>query len=332
MPSFILKELCAKLGESYEGDGSTVVQGVAEITSAKEGDLSFVANPKYVAKIPHCRASVLIIPKDLNTDFLPVIRTVNPYLTFTKALNLFHQDQRRISGGVHPSSQVASDVQLGQDVTIMPHAIIESGSKIGDRTVIYPGVFVGGGVTIGSDATLYSQVSIYDGCVINDRTILHAGCRIGTSTEGEVNDSAPPVTLEEDVELGANVVVSGSAEASTRVCNGTKIDNLVQIGYGSRIGQHCIIVAQVTIGDHVSLGERVTVAGQVVISPGVQVGSRSRIGAKSVVVDDIPDDADYWGAPAQPHRDEKRLKAHLHRLPKLFEKIRSLEERTIKNE
>ncbi len=327
MPSFTLHELCAKLGESYEGDGSTSIQGVAEITSAKKGDLSFVANPKYVGKIPHCLASALIISRDLQTDFLPVIRALDPYLTFTKALHLFHQDNRKISGGVHPTSQVAETVALGKEVTIMPHAVLEEGSVIGDRTVIYPGVYIGKNVHIGKEVTLYSNVSIYDRCVVGDRSILHAGCRIGMfPEEGKTNDN-PSVELGSDVEFGANVVVSGSSEAPTIVSEGVKVDNLVQIGFGTTIGPHCIIVSQVKIGDHVAMKERVTVAGQVVLSSGVTVGSRSRIGAKSVVVDDVPDDADYWGTPAQPLREEKRLKAHLHRLPKFFEKIKSLEEK-----
>jgi UDP-3-O-[3-hydroxymyristoyl] glucosamine N-acyltransferase len=327
VPIFTLHELCAKLGESYEGDGSIQVLGVAEIMAAQKGDLSFVSNPKYVGKIPHCLASALIIPKDLHTDFRPVIRAGNPYLTFTKALHLFHQDNRRISCGIHPTSQVAEDVQLGNDVTIMPHAIIEEGSIIGDRTVIYPGVYIGRRVRIANEVTLYPQVSVYDGCVIGDRSILHAGCRIGSSTVEDIISAANPVQLLSDVELGANVVISGSPLAPTRICDGVKIDNLVHIGYGATIGPHCIIVSQVTIGDDAVLQERVTVAGQVVISPRVTVGARSRIGAKSVVVDNVPEDADYWGAPAQPHRDEKRLKAHLHRLPKMFDKIRSLEEK-----
>ena len=326
MPTFTLRDLSAELGEPFEGDGAILIQGVAEITAAKEGDLSFVANPKYVSKIPESRASVLIVPKDLETDFLPVIRAINPYLTFTKALNLFHQDIRQISRGVHPTSQVSPDVRLGVDVTIMPYAIVESGVVIGDRAVIYPGVYLGRGAFIGNDVTLYSHVSVYDGCRIGDRCILHAGCRIGSSLETENAEPPRPVTLAEDVELGANVVVSGSVHAPTEVGEGTKVDNLVQIGCGTTIGPQCIIVAQVTIGEHVTLEERVTIAGQVVISPGVTVGAQSRIGAKSVVTGDVPKNSDYWGAPAQPHLEEKRLKANLARLPKLFDKLRSLEE------
>ena len=326
MPTFTLRELCQELGESFEGDDSVLIRGVAEIASAKEGDLSFVANPKYVSKISQSLASVLIVPKDLETEFLPVIRSANPYLTFTKALNLFHEDTRRIARGVHPSSRVSEDVKLGADVTIMAHAVIEGGVAIGDRAVIYPGVYVGRGAVIGNDVTLYSHVTLYDCCAVGDRCILHAGCRIGSFSEQEPLD-VQPVVLAADVELGANVVVSGSEHAPTGIGEGTKVDNLVQIGAGTRIGPQCIIVAQVTMGDHVVLEERVTIAGQVVISPGVVIGAGSRIGAKSVVVGDVPKNSTYWGSPAQPHLEEKRLKANLARLPKLFDKLRSLEDR-----
>ena len=175
MPTFSLDELSAKLGETYEGDGALLLHGVAEITTAKEGDLSFVANPKYIQNIPDCRASALIVHKDLETDFRPVIRSINPYLTFTRALTLFHQDDRKIARGAHSTSQIAESAQLGADLTVMAHAIIEERAVIGDRVVIYPGVYIGSGATIGNDVTLYPNVSIYDGCVIEDRSILHAG-------------------------------------------------------------------------------------------------------------------------------------------------------------
>ena len=285
-----------------------------------------------MALIPQCRASALIVPVDLQTDFRPVIRSQNPYLTFTKALNLFHQDQRKIAGGVHPSSQVSPDVQLGREITIMPHAVIECGCSIGDRTIIYPGTCIGRNVEIGDDVTLYSNVSVYDHCRIGHRGILHAGSRIGSMSLEEEHSANPPVILEDDIELGANVVIGGGINRPTTIGEGTKIDNLVQVGRGAMIGPHCIIVAQVSLGDNVTLEERVTIAGQVVVSPGVRIGARSRIGAKSVVEADVPIDSDYWGAPAQPHRDEKRLKANLARLPKMFEKLRSLEEGAAKIE
>jgi len=325
--TYSLKELCDLLGESFEGDGSIRLSGVAEITAAKPGELSFVANPKYVAKIPECHASVLIVPKDLETGFRPVIRSANPYLTFSKALYLFHKDLRKTAGGVHPTSHVAASAQLGRDVTVMANAYVGEGARIGGGSILYPGVFVGEGAVIGQEVTLYPHVSVYPGCAVGDRVILHAGCRIGPMDVTPAPGAPAPVVLEADVELGANVVVSGLPQAPTRIGEGTKADNLIQIGAGSHIGPHCIIVAQVTIGEHVTLEERVTIAGQVVIAPGVRVGAMARIGAKSVVIGDVPPDADYWGAPAQPHTQEKRMKANIARLPKLFEKIRSLEER-----
>ncbi len=326
MSAFTLQELAKELGEPFEGDGSIQLKGVAEITSAKEGELSFVANPKYVAQIPNSNASALIVPKDLDTEFRPLIRSENPYLSFTKALHLFHQERRPTSGGVHPTSQISPSAKLGADATIMAHAIVEDDVMIGDRVVLYPGVFIGRGAKIGADATLYPHVSVNEGCEIQSRVILHAGCRIGASIIG--SDMAhPPVVIGSDVELGANVVASGMPGAPTKIGEGAKIDNLVQIGVGVTIGHHCIIVAQVCLGDGVTLGEHATIAGQVVISKDIQVGPRSRIGAQSVVTEDVPADADYWGAPAQPHSQEKRQKANLARLPKLFEKLRQFEDK-----
>ncbi|MEW6235329.1 MAG: UDP-3-O-(3-hydroxymyristoyl)glucosamine N-acyltransferase [Candidatus Omnitrophota bacterium] len=326
MPIFTLQELSEKLNESFEGDGAIQIKGVAPIDSAREGELSFVANPKYVSLISACKASALIAPKDLDTNFRPLIRSANPYLTFTKALTLFHESARRISGGFHPASVLGENIRFGKDVTVMAHAIVEDNAVIGDRTILYPGVFVGRGAVIGEDVTLYPNVAIYPECSIGDRSILHAGCRIGSETESPAPCKSRPVELENDIELGANVAASGAPEAPTRIGEGTKIDNLVQIAAGARIGPHCIIVSQVAIGGFAVLEERVTIAGQVVISPGVTVGARSRIGAKSVVMENVPPDSDYWGIPAQPIHQEMRLKANINRLPKIFDRIRSLEE------
>lgn len=325
MPSFSLAELSTALNVSFEGDGTVQVTGLAEINKAQEGELSFVANPKYVPLIEQSKAAVLIVPIDLETDFRPVLRSSNPYLTFTNALNLFHDNQRKTSGGIHPSAHIAENVILGKDITVMAHAVVESGSHIEDGVVIYPGCYVGQNVLIKEESTLYANVSIYHHCQIGKRSILHAGCRIGSSIKQQTNPQNNPVVLEDDIELGANVVISGNYEYPTTIKNGTKIDNLVQVGKGTTIGEHCIIVAQVTLGDQVTFGERVTIAGQVVVSSNVSIGNRSRVGAKSVVESDIPDDADYWGVPARPHRDEKRLKASMARLPKYYKRIQEIE-------
>lgn len=327
MPTISLKDLSNELGEPFEGDGSTLLQGVAEITTAKQGDLSFVANPKYVSKIPQTSASALIVPKDLETAFRPLIRSDNPYLTFTKALHWFHKQQRPTSGGIHPESQIATTARLGADVTIMAHAMIEDGAVLGDRVVIYPGVFVGAGARIGDDVTLYPHVSVYAGCEIQNLSIIHAGARIGAVSGMTYEEGKAPVFIGADVELGANVVVSGDPVRTTSIGEGSKIDNLVQVGPGSSIGPHCIIVAQVSLGAGVEIGERVTIAGQVVVSENVKIGARSRIGAQSVVTGDVPPDSDYWGAPAQPHSQEKRQKVNLARLPRLFDKLKEIEEK-----
>lgn len=325
MPSFSLAELSAALNVPFEGDGTVQISGLAEINKAKEGQLSFVANPKYVPLIEQSKAAVLIVPNDLETGFRPVLRSPNPYLTFTNALNLFHNSQRKTSGGIHPTANIAENVELGNDSTVMAHAVIESGSRLGDRVVIYPGCYIGLNVDIGEESTMYANVSVYNHCRLGKRTILHAGCRIGSSSGNPEHQESSPVVLGDDIELGANVVVSGDYSHPTVIGSGTKIDNLVQVGKGTQTGEHCIIVAQVTLGNQVRLGERVTIAGQVVVSSGVSIGNRSRVGAKSVVESDIPDESDYWGVPARPHRDEKRLKANLARLPKLFKRIQEIE-------
>lgn len=324
MRSISLRQLGELLGADVIGDGSVDIRGIAGIGEAEPGDISFVANPKYISQIDDCRASALIVGRRLSTSFRPLLVADDPYLAFTRALRILFGEPKQRQGGVHPQAIVAPDVALGAGVSVMAHAVLEDGVQVGERTVIYPGTFVGKDSRIGSDVTLYPNVTISPETQIGNGVIIHGGTRLlaegfpGASRKGRI-------ILEDDVELGANMTIAGAGQRDTIIGRASKVDNLVGIRAGAQLGENCIVVAQVTIGEEATLEERVTLAGQVVVCPGVRIGARATVGAKSYVAEDLTGEQAYSGAPAQPHGRERRLHAYLRRVPELRSRIERLE-------
>ncbi|MFH1740114.1 MAG: UDP-3-O-(3-hydroxymyristoyl)glucosamine N-acyltransferase [bacterium] len=326
MRSISLQQLGTILSADVIGDGTTEIHGIAGIEEAGPGDISFVANPKYVNRISLCRASALIVGRHLSTEFRPLLVADDPYLAFTQALNILLGEQRQQRTGVHERAMVAADVSLGTGVSIMANASLESGVSVGDRSIIYPGVFVGSNTHIGADAVLYPNVTIGAETQIGDRVIIHGGTCLLMS-ETLKNPEGSRIILGDDVELGANVTITCGGKRDTIIGRGTKVDNLVGIRAGAQLGENCIVVAQCTIGEDATLEERVTLAGQVVICSGIHIGPRTTVGAKSYVDEDLPGGEAYSGTPAQPHSRERRLHAYLRRVPELRDRIEQLEHR-----
>ncbi len=326
MRSISLRQLGELLGADVVGNADIQIHGISGIDEAEAGDISFVANPKYVARIRVCRASALIVGRDLVTDFRPLLVTDDPYLAFTRALKLLLGETPVRDGGVHERAIVAPTVRLGQGVSIMANAVIEDNVVIGDRSSIYPGTFIGEGTQIGQDAVLYPNVTICPNTVIGNSVIIHGGTSL-ISRQAPDQGHSTRIILGDDVELGANVTVAGGGNRDTVISRGTKIDNLVGIRAGAHLGENCIIVAQVTIGEGVTLEEHVTLAGQVVVAPGVTIGAYSTVGAKSYVEENLAGGQAYSGSPAQPHGLERRLHVYLRRVPDLQKRISDLEKR-----
>lgn len=325
MRSLSLRELGELVGAEVVGDGEVKIQGIAGIGEAGQGDVTFVANPKYVHHISGCGASAIIVGRDLSTDFRPLLVADDPYLAFTHALRILRGEEKpHQSSGIHEHAIVAPTARIGTDVTIMANAIIEDDTEIGDRCVIYSGVSIDKGTSIGCNGTIYPNVSICAGCRIGDNVIIHGGTRLAAGGPG--SEHGGTIIIENDVELGANTTISAGGRRDTVIGRGTKVDNLVGIRGGAQLGENCIVVAQVTIGENVDIEERVTLAGQVVICPEIRIGARAMVGAKSYVEQDLPGGTAYSGAPAQPHMQERRIHAGLRRIPELRQRIERLEQ------
>jgi UDP-3-O-[3-hydroxymyristoyl] glucosamine N-acyltransferase len=242
--------------------------------------------------------------------------------------------------GVHPSAVIAPSVKFDPtQVAIGACAVIEDCSEIGAGVRIGAGCCVGRNVRIGKNSTLFANVTVQDDCMLGERVILHSGVVIGGDGFGYEFENGRHrkvaqtgiVQIDNDVEIGANSTVDRARFGRTWIGEGTKIDNLVQIGHNAVIGKHCILVAFVAIAGSAEIGDYVVIAGQAAVAGHVTVGSRSTLGARSGVTKDLAPDASYLGFPAVPSHTERRRIASVSRLPQLAKRVNEIERRILRN-
>jgi UDP-3-O-[3-hydroxymyristoyl] glucosamine N-acyltransferase len=329
-----LSDIAQFLGGELEGEGDLDIKGVNTLEESQPGDITFLANPKYKAKLHTTRASAVIVNREIFTDRLALVRVDNPYLAFAKIIPLFSKIELP-PPGIHPSFITGEEVQIGQNCSILPYVVVGNRVKIGDRTVLYSGVYIGNDVTIGNDVVIYPHVTIMHGVQIGNRVIIHSGAVIGSDGFGfvpqaETYQKIPQigtVLIEDDVEIGANVTIDRATLGKTHIQRGVKIDNLVQIAHNVVIGENSIIVAQVGISGSTQVGRHVTLAGQVGLVGHIKIGDYVKIGAQSGVTKSIPSHAVVSGSPAVDHLLWKKSQVSLLKLPELIQRVRDLERR-----
>ena len=325
-----LKELAELVKGAIKGDPSVEIEGVAPIESAGKRDIAYIRSRRYLSMLEKSEASAMIVPFDVASDQKNLLCVENPQLAFAKVLALFHPRSYKPTG-VDTRSCISASAKLGKDVSIGPFVCIGDQVRVGDRVVIGSGVFVGANTTIGDDCFIHANVSIYEGTSIGNRAILHSGVVVGSDGFGYVRDGdahfkipqVGGVTIEDDVEIGANSTVDRATLGQTVIKRGVKIDNLVQVAHNVTIGENSILVAQVGIAGSSRVGRNVVLAGQVGVADHVEIGDNVMVGAQSGVSQDIPPNEFRIGTPAIPHREF--LKAVL-LFPKLPEIKRILEE------
>ena len=330
-----LEAVARAIDGTVVGDGSVEITGVAGIREAQEGDLTFLANPRYEPYLELTQASAVIVSENHRSIGKPLIQNPNPYLAYLKAVRLFAGEKQRPSPGIHPTAIVAPDVFLGTDVHLGPHVVIEPNASIGAGSILHAGCYVGAGAKLGEETLLYPRVTVREECVLGDRVIVHSGSVIGSDgfgfvRDGEIYRKLPQIgTVEigDDVEIGANVTIDRATTGATRVGAGSKIDNLVQIAHNVQIGKNCIIVAQVGISGSTVLGDHVVLAGQVGIVGHIEIGDSATVGAQSGVSKSVKAGERMFGTPAMPLRQAKRIEASLRNLPDLIQTVRALKRR-----
>ncbi len=314
------------------GDGATRIYGIAGIDEARPGDITFIANPKYLKKVVTTRASAIICTPDSGVTSKPLLTIKNPYLAYAKIVQLFHPPTPE-TGTVDERAIIGSRVQIGPQVTIYPFVYIGNNCVIGERTVIHPHCYIGNNVTIGEGTLIYPHVTIRERCIIGKRVIIHPGSVIGSDGFGFAKDGdryykipqVGIVQIDDDVEIGANNTIDRAALGKTWIQCGVKTDNQVHIAHNVIIGENTVVVAQAGISGSTSIGKRVTLAGQVGIVGHITIGDDVIVGAKTGVSADVPNGQIVSGYPHMPHRDWLKASRTFPRIPEMRLALKRLE-------
>jgi len=330
-----LADLARALACRLEGDGSIEISRVAGIEDAGPGDLTFLANPKYASKLAATRASAVIADDSVPSAPCAILRTAQPYLVFANAVALL-MSAARMAPGISPLASVDPTAELGGDVAIAPFVVVGPRARVGARTVVHAHVAIGAGATIGVDCVLHAHVSIREDVVIGDRVVVQDAAVIGSDGFGfarrpdGTHQKIPQVgriVIEDDVEIGAHAAVDRPAIGETRIGSGTKIDNLVQIAHGVRIGRNALLAAQVGIAGSTVLDDDVMMAGQSGVTGHVHLGRGAKVGAKSAVTKDVAAGHHVAGVPAGDVEEWREATVLVRRLPELRKAVADLEMR-----
>ncbi|HSC54281.1 MAG TPA: UDP-3-O-(3-hydroxymyristoyl)glucosamine N-acyltransferase [Phnomibacter sp.] len=335
--TFSAQQIAMLAGGRVEGDGEAAVGGFGKIEEAKQGELAFLANPKYEEYLYSTRASVVIVNESLELKqpvTATLIRVPDAYSAFAALLAQYEALQMQALSGREEPSFVHESATIGKDVYIGAFAYIGKQVRIGNNVKIYPQVFVGDGVTIDDNSVLNPGVKVYHRCVIGKNVIVHAGSVIGSDGFGfapQADGSFKKVpqmgnvVLEDNVEVGSNTTIDRATIGSTLIHAGSKIDNLVQVAHNVEIGNNSVIAAQAGISGSTKVGNGVMIGGQVGIVGHIKIGNGAKINAQSGVSKSIEDGKAVTGSPAHDYTAALRSQAVSRRLPELEKKVKELE-------
>jgi UDP-3-O-[3-hydroxymyristoyl] glucosamine N-acyltransferase len=331
-----LAELAKIAGGRVVGDGALAIAGVASIDDAQPGALTFATTPAYAQAAQRSRAAAVLVDESLvtGTEQKPIIVVGSARVALMQILRAFERPHRK-GPYVHPHAGVDPQATIGADVYIGAGAVVGARAQIGDRSVIDAGSYVGDDARVGADCLVAPHACVMESCVVGDRVILHPGAIVGSDGFGfvfvdgrfERIPQAGNVVLGDDVEIGANTCVDRAQTGSTSIGDGTKIDNLCQVGHNCRIGSHTGIAAQTGLAGSTNIGDYVLIGGQAGFKGHITIGSRVKIAAGAKVWGDVADDAFVSGDPARPHMEDLRREGMVRRLPKLVARVEALEKR-----
>ena len=321
-----LAELSAMVGGELNGDPQITIHGLADLASAKKGEIAFMVKEAHIDILKKSHGSAFIVPQQLVYDEKPLIKVADPYLAAAR-VQQFYQAKPFRAAGINPKSDIGNNCQIPEEISIGPFVAIGDRVRLGKRVILHPGVIIGNDTVIGDDCILYPNVTVYHSCCIGSRVIIHSGTVIGSDGFGFATDEhgehvkwlhIGTVQIDDDVEIGANVTIDRGTFGKTHIMQGTKMDNLVQIGHNVKIGKNTLVVAQVAIGGSASLGNNVVLGGQVAIKGHIHLGDGVMVAAKSGVHANVPKGTIVSGIPAIPHRDWLRASTIYAKLPRLY--------------
>jgi UDP-3-O-[3-hydroxymyristoyl] glucosamine N-acyltransferase len=318
-----------------DGAAETVITGVASVSEADTGDITFFGNPRYLQALRESKATAALVPLDFEEQIQAVtLKVENPSVAFANIVQRFAPPPVQFAPGIHPTAVIGENATLGSDVSIQPHAVIESGATIGDRSLVGAGSYVGHNAVLGADCRLHPNVTVRESCLLGDRVIIHSGTVVGSDGFGYEQvggrhvkiPQVGIVQIDNDVEIGANVTIDRARFGRTWIQEGTKIDNLVQIAHNVIIGPHCILISQTGISGSTRLGHHVITAGQAGLVGHITIGDGAIIGAKSGVSKSVPAGEMWFGIPAAKGRTYKERLAYINRIGQLVDRVKKLEQ------
>lgn len=331
---FTAKQIAEFVGGKVEGDENATVNTFAKIEEGKPGALSFLSNQKYIHHIYETQSSVVLVDESMVLDNevpCTVIRVKSAYAAVSQLLALY-ESMKPKKKGISAQAFVAESAKIGDDCYVAPFAFIGENVVIGKGCQIHPNAVIEDGVKIGDDCIVYANVTVYHSCRIGNRVILHSGCVIGADGFGfaptaDGYNKIPQigiVTIEDDVEVGANTCIDRSTMGSTYVRKGVKLDNLVQLAHNTEVGAHTVMSSQVGIAGSTKIGEWCTFAGQAAASGHIQVGNHVTVGGKSGALGNTKDGEALMGMIGMPYRDFWRVQAVLRKLPDMYREMNQL--------
>ena len=337
--TFSTEEIIAVV-KPLETRGSTTqtIRGISALASAQVGDLSFLGSGRYKPDIATSKASVIFLPKEFKGEPGPdqlFLLVDNPSVALLRlCARLQHDLWPKPAPGIHPSAVVSAEAVVAASATVGPLCVVEAGARVGERVHLQAQVFVGRGATIGDDSWLMPGTHLAAECTLGRRVQMQAGSVVGADGFGyefvagrhEKVPQIGDVLIGDDVEIGANSTVDRARFSTTRIGEGTKLDNLVQIGHNVTIGRHCLICAQAGISGSTTLEDFVVLGGQVGVAGHITLGKGSKSGAQAGIGKDLAPGTAVWGTPAIPYNLETRFTVLRAQLPELFKRVAAIEE------
>lgn len=326
-----LSHIASKLGARLEnGAPDTEITGIAGIEQAVPGQITFLANRKYAAAAQKTKASAVILAEGFPALPTAMLRSKNPYLAFARCAELFYQPPK-YAPGIHRTTVIHPSARVGENAHVGPYVVIGENVTIGKNAVLLAHVVIYRGVTIGDYFFAHSHAVVREDCRLGNHVLLHNGVVIGGDGLGFARDDAgrwhkipqpQPVVIEDEVEIQANSCIDRASVGETRVGRGTKIDNLVQVGHGSHIGQDSLLAAQVGLAGSTEIGNRVILTGQSGVVGHCTIGDDAIVTPQSGVAGDIPAGVTVSGSPAVDHRLWLKYSSLLSKLPEIAKGVR----------
>ena len=332
-----LGEIAKRLDTQLEGDEAIEIHGVAGIEEAQPGQITFVANPKYATAAHRTRASAVVVTPDFPQLVAATLRDKNPYLIFARVIELFYKPPD-YPAGVHPTACIHSSAKLGKNASVGAYVVIDADVTIGDNCTLLPHVVIYRGAKIGKNFFGHAHSVVREHCRLGDNVILQNGAIVGADGYGFAKESqgewykivqSGPAVIEDYVEIQANACVDRASVGETRVGRGVKIDNLVQVGHGSKVGERTLLCAQVGLAGSTHVGKDVILAGQVGVAGHCHVGDGVIATAQTGIPNDVETGKVVSGYPAIDNKQWLRAVAIFARLPELARSVRALGKKAV---